>query len=509
MRIAAQNIRNNGIQVVASAFEDCVAKYQNIRSLALYDLFSMYYLPTPSEFDKYSFFKALWEEFGGFRKYVTSKLSGEIVLEPEMLDYAMKKANNTEFTEVLSAFKRYHVANLALRDCFTFSSKTPFKRKSIYKQLKSRVDVSSKVSDNLFKGYNTTVYLEWFNRKPSTKLVGVDLRDLMLEGLAKKVGVSHIDFIAHKRSNKALFIADFSFEDELRLIKFLCNGTITADGDFAEQLNSFVDSHYVSDLSGGSASHVSNIQNDIFLSVLRDMCDRVALFRTQNRMRAVSEFYVTNDFVYFEIDQRSYDTSPSCNVALLPADTRFSAFLVDTVTGAELPVENRLLGVCGELISRSSIMDFGYYIDGLPVKIRSYRKTNGVLREDTEDFFYIEDVHYSDERNSLGELTTKSLIPKVGNSILLDGISDITLTESDVSSFIKTCFETFSDNATDEYVLFVEDCMNALVSMSNGNIGYSLSKFYPSMSDNDVTLAICDAALLFNKLKFRKKVGSM
>lgn len=501
MRIAAMNIRNRGISVSKDTFEKCVAKYQHIRALAMLDLYQMCYQSSPSEFDREEFFTALWQEFKTYRKYMTSAITGAMIYDAKILDYVMAKADDAEFTKVISALKSYLVSNKVLEDCLDFSRRCPFKRKQTSQMLKIRLSVEGEVADKSAKGLCSEYLLELIQREKGKNLVSFDVREAKMQALAERVGVAKVDFKVYKSNNKPLFVRGITFQDELNLFTYLCNGDIKGDGDFGDALNNYIKSYYqVAFLSNGTHNPVA-LSRDVFVRALPSICNMVDAYRKVISSRNARDFYVTEDFVYFEVDPRSYDVANEVSVEVLPAETRLGGHLIDTTTGQDLYVYNIFDGVSGELISETEIIRKGYHIEGLPVCLHKYYIANDKFFDDTSVWYYVCDVRYSADKDTDGEYKTRTLIPKVGNKIgVFTDLGDAaTGHESYIWDYMRDNLVLSVSNMPEEYKDMVADLACSLLYSSAGQEGYQYTKLYGGLSDIEFGIAMIDSANTYHE----------
>lgn len=435
MRRIANDVKQKGIIIVRDEFYSAVSKYQFIRARSIYEMYKGYYLDNPVAFRELDFMSALWEEFREYRKFVTSTMTGEIVLTPETIDYAIIKANDPAFTAIMTSYKNYLIASEALSQYYFFVSRNKFYAKELCRgrvkpfiSVKSGLEVYRGVADKCPNKLGETGMLECFKVDDDRVVVELGYSGVLQSELAKMVDVPTSEINAHLSENTAIFLEGVSFEQEGELLPYLCDGTIEGDTKAGRKLAVLVNSHYTNSNNG---TYVSPLYGDLFTSsneALRTLFD---VFRTEYSECDLQSFYLSNTKAYFTVPETVLEGQCGLRPAKLEAvsaDNMMGEFAFDHSSCTKFNNINLGYGVMGEFISEQDIQINGYAVEALPTTIRfvEYKK-DGSTKEFYAPYYSVADVHYSGDKNEYGEFTTETIAPNAGS--VLSKITPLTKTE--------------------------------------------------------------------------------
>lgn len=435
MRRIATDVRQNGITIVRNDFYSAVHKYQFIKARSIYEMYIGYYLDNPVTFRELDFMSALWEEFREYRKYVTSTMTGEIVLTPEIIDYAIIKANNPAFTSIMTSYKNYLIASEALNQYYFFATRNKFYAKELCKgrvkpsiSVKSGLEVYRGITDKCPNKLGETGMFECFAVDEDREVVELGYAGVLQSELAKRVDVPMNEINTHIADNTAIFIEGISFEQEGELLPYLCDGTIVGDTDAGKRLATLVNSHYTNSNNG---AYVSPLYGDLFTSsdeALRTLFD---VFRSEYSECDLQSFYLTDNKAYFTVPKKvlaeHHGLKPAKREAV-SAENMIGEFAFDHFSCAKFNNINLRYGVMGEFISEGDILANGYAVEALPVTMRfvEYKK-DGTTKEVCSPYYSVADVHYSADKNEHGEFVTDTIEPKAGS--VLSKVAPLTRSE--------------------------------------------------------------------------------
>lgn len=440
MRRIATDVKQKGITIVRDEFYSAVHKYQFIRAKSIYEMYKGYYLDNPVTFRELDFMSALWEEFREYRKYVTSKMTGEIVLTPATIDYAIIKANDPAFTSIMTSYKNYLIASEALSQYYFFATRNKFYAKELCKgrvkpfiSVKSGLEVYRGITDKCPNKLGETGMLECFAVDVDREVVELGYVGVLQSELAKRVDVPTSEINAHISENTAIFLDGVSFEQEGELLPYLCDGTIVGDTDAGRKLDALVNSHYTNSNNG---AYVSPLYGDLFTSsdeALRTLFD---VFRTEYSECDLQSFYLTDNKAYFTVPKKVLEGQCGLKPAKCEAvavESMIGEFAFDHFSCAKFNNINLGYGVMGEFVSEGDILANGYAVEALPVTMRfvEYKK-DGTTKEIYAPYYSVADVHYSADKNEYGEFITDTIAPRAN-----DVLSKVApLTKEDVFSLM-------------------------------------------------------------------------
>ena len=421
MRTAVWAIKTAKLAVDCNLFTEEVTKLHSERAHALYKLFEMAMIISPSRLVEPDFFKALKEVSPeDWKSFIT--VGGMIDFSFPMIDYAIYRAKDEDFRTALEYYRAYKYCDEQLKALASVANSSRKGLTSlkvggtrVYRDIPANMVVTDKL--NYGNKYMKIISLrECVERKPNTFIIDVDIRGCFLKGLAKSVGISENEIIKREYQNKSFFIKGFTFEQEKAVAPALASYLLRADGDYADLLNNAVDTELNSESVQVFGYYNDNVRMRAFIESL-PFCEKsLSTYRKRYGDR-IRYLWVSEEFITLEVTQGYY---PKQDLLLdFRPQKHFGYYLLDAASGMTLPDVNLAKGLQGEYISKTECERRGYAIDGLPVVMYTYVKEKlNRARElyvdtSTELYYSIVDVHYTSEKNVDGEFCTDTLAPLI------------------------------------------------------------------------------------------------
>lgn len=521
MRVSVNALGSAKLAIDNALFTDVVCKLQSERSAALYDLYLMGMISSPSVIVLPDFRKALSQQSADDFKFLISR-DGKLLMTQEMMGYAILMAKDEDFKKALSLYKCYDFVSSQLTSLKTKVqdslanglAKVTFGGVGVVKGISAKIGITDKFIYN--NGYMSCVALrDCVVRRPKTRIIDIDLRGEYLKGLAEVVGVPAKEILNRASSNQSIFIKGLTFEEEKTVAEALSRGDIVPNGDFADLLNKAIIEARNSEQAQALHFASDTVRQNTFYKALS--------LRFQTMENARKEFerfnprviWVSEQFVTLEVEQ-GFFPKPDVIIDYRPR-MQTGYFLYDNHAKQSLSKENLISGICGELVSEETVKSQGYYTEGFPVTINSSRLVrysgNWAVSTTESKYYYLQDVYYSDERNNNGELISKNIIPVVGEYDKKTGIhleiSDLTfddifkcykvdsisgLVEVFLSKKLNLTFNYFDLISEEEYKKLVVKCLiNYIICEVNSErsdfVDIDLNKYSPDV----IRYACCEA----------------
>lgn len=415
MFISANEVNELGVDVAQRAFFDTVEKYQRIRGMALYDLYVMSYTNSPSVFDESSFLECLLQEHKNLVRYLISQMSGKLLLTPQMVDYAIAKAKISgadadeiaDFCKVMTIYGTYLRSQNTLTELTTAYNKVKFRRNRM-QHFPSRIKVTLEgLVTSTTPIVSCNAFGEYVTHYADEQLIVYDVRHKRWLLLAKKLGISQLIINESIKNNTALYIKGVSRDIELALFDELLHGDIRCDGFYGNKLAAFVNAHYNytdEDNTRKYIRYIPDLARAVYAEFAEEINDDIEDFKATRNQWKIAPLQVMTNYVLFkekkhdgvESDLAPYMGLVSIYEPKLAYEKRWSPFAVDYVTGTSLPPENRILGICGELIPITEVKKQGYAVMGIPAAIHKYQISPlGEVEDTVVYYYYVADVYYN------------------------------------------------------------------------------------------------------------------
>lgn len=507
MNYSAKHLKDDGIELDKALVEAELAKQHKRMNNSIYKIYQKIPLSSCSVFDQKVFAKCLWYEFSAYRGYLTSQATSEIIFTQSMIKYAMLKAEDAKFSEVMSFYLSYLDARNRIDTIERAVEKSRTKSSTTY-ILKPNFTMTGGFSDTSILQLNDLSILPCIKRKPNTRITSINTSEELRKNLCKVLKIPDEQYIQYKLNNRALFLTQVTFADELEFIFDIMNGTIELDGDFGKLVNDYNSRIFKEEAEKNINSKSKNtfVIESLSTVVFKESLEtRVDLARKEREISTAlggRTIYATKTSIYFE-------TPTSTNYELEPylGDTLdLGLYVLDYLSGQQFQKANLLLGLMGEFIAKKDAIDRGYIVTGSPVKLHKFDIPNGVLKDYKCEFCSISDVYYPDEvSNSCGGTVKQNLKPLVGvnsrynfNLIPLDSVYrkyKVTSTANLVKYISEYAVCSFKDiQDAHQYNLLVSELTCALMYAECGLTLYEfVYKKYKTVSEDLFKMAVFDA----------------
>lgn len=510
MKIAVQKLNANGITISKELLEKSLLKYNSIFSNESYKLYDLGYISSPSEFNKSEFLKAVYQQFPNSKDLLISNITGELVLDSDLISYAILKLNNKEFSVVMESFKKIVESNEAIENLSSLYTKLSIKKKTSV-VIKPRLSVSNTLADYSTYKLDGFGIMDCFERQEDTHLVKVCINEILLKYLCFEVGISEDCYNKYKLTGKSFFIDGLTAGQELNFINYLLNGVIKPDGKFGKELEDVLLSYYSKLFSSNNPRFsCDKFEATIFIKALDEVLMYTKAERAKIESIGGSELYVTDKEIIFEVPNIISEKNWSC---FNDNKLMVGNYVMDYVTHEELSKCNNLLGICGEYIKKSDVEELGYFPLCQPVKLHYMSKSGAKLKDSTFEYYPISRVLYNDDKDENGNYVSRSLVPVI--------LEDFVISFSDISSVYnkfgvsnknelfksirKNLVQTFTvDTSIVTYTNLITDLVCALIYADCGYPDYDLvMDNYMFITDDIYNKACFEAEEVYKEISAR------
>lgn len=500
MRLSATSINNRGVKLSVTKLKECAFELNSKVGKALYVLYDMGYLSSPSAFNRETVLKGLLQEFPSDVSILMSNMDGNFNIDSLRIRHGLLATNNESFRSVIKVVYSYYRNSEELEIINKLLCNKSISNKTDY-AFNPKISVSESV-------INFRCPVDLNSRAVQSCLVpdmGYEFKEyklshLVVLGLCRKVGVPDEVFQSHNTSGKAIFLKGLSLSDEADLINPLIKGDLPTSGEFASLLESSIFSYY-KDIMEDSSVRYGRMAYDaeIYSICFKDRMDYVA--RLRKTMQAVGgiEYLLTQTSIVYQV--------PSGTLSVKRKEFNWDTignFILDWGTASELHKVNLIEGVSGEFISEKYCTGMKYKKTGAPTMLKSVVNLgNGEIRVDTLPYYNIINVR---------DASDSEIPPLMGRryQFVFSDISEVLskfgarsqeeLTEGlykkVITSFSLTCLDS-------EYRLLVSDLAVGLIFMDCGYPEFKSLVSNKSFITKDIFYKACyDADMLFKSLGF-------
>lgn len=421
MYTVASDLRN-GIEIDVVRYKDTFSKYSCILGDACLRLYNSYYLSSPSQLDEREVKQALMQEFPEFCQYLREYSTGIYTWSAEMLLYAQYKTRGLpraeEFAEVLTAFSDALRAKESLALLNELGMRVSFNSNKP-KIIKPRFSTGEWLKDLSVFNCNLPVIMEIAKRNEGTTIIEVDTRQYLRDYLITDyMGVSE-EALKNATSSNAFFIKGLTRSEELNILYLIVTNAVDCDTKFGKAYSRKRMKEVAKNFEDKRLIRQVPFESLVFQETRDKRNVIISKERAKYKELGCRSFFIDPYRVYFEVKE-SYSTGSS-SVAEKPESGKFA---IDYVTGKPFQYFNLLDGIVGEYISDVEVTKRGYFVTVPPVAIKSIRIDDGVPRVSSQWYYPIHGVLYNDNRNSAGELISKTLEPSVGHRVYLRSVPE-------------------------------------------------------------------------------------
>lgn len=517
MREASMYLNTNGIAISKERFDKVYTYYSGLFAKACYKLYDLGYLSSPSEFDveelRSSYFTSndFKDKIGIFENYN----EGVYMLNWRVAEYALSVYKDDEdFVEVTKSLRDVLKAKEALTALDLAYTKVNLKKKAQV-VVTPRLNVSSTVENCSQVPLDNFALQECFVRTEDTHLVYFDTRDEVIKLLCKKIGMQDDEYNQHILSGQSFFLDGISAKEEYNYVDLIMSCDLNLTGKYGKKLQKYITNYYQTNAQQLKA-RISCIkfEDKIFIECLNSRIERIREKRREVKSLGGRDFYVTKDYVIFEIPNFCNDRKES----YFENGFIVGNYAMDYLTYEELDKVNCLLGLAGEYISKDDVKALGYQAFGKPIIMHRFsRNSKGELKDSVKEYYPIYNVSMLTEATKDMELLRqKTLKPKVGSEIEVI-FSDIQVfyqqfgvtSKSDLFKEIRASvledyeltFGTSLQVGKKSYSSLVSDLTCALIFMECGYPDYELCfDSYEFVTDEIYLKACYDATIKFKQI---------
>lgn len=394
MRVACNNINARGITIDMGQFKSVYSKYQGLYATSCYKLYDLGYTTVPSIFRIKDFKRAFFDAFPDCVDLFRSNTKCTMDFSYKRAEYALcvlksKSETDTDCIEVLTIFKDLLKSEEAISALTNLRYKLKASNKGV-STIKSGLCVTTKIHNKSNVLLDNFAVVECIQREADTALVKCDTRNLLIEGVCREIGLTDIEIKEHYKSGEGFFVRGISSSDERNFTSYIISGDVLLDGKYGNKLQEFIKKYYADNFGTLKAGQsCMSFEENVFIKTLQIRSEKVAEMRNLYSGVGCKDFYVTSDYVLFEIKT----SVPPEQTPFLGASINVGTYALDWVTKQELSKLNNLKGLIGEYMPEEYVVEKGYKVTSLPVQLFvATRGTAGKLNIKPVNYYPIYNV---------------------------------------------------------------------------------------------------------------------
>lgn len=328
--------------------------------------------------------------------YLTSSSNGFVSLSLTVIEYFILCTSSSEARQVMQLYYYVKLAYLLQVTIDRILCKSRVQKSKDDFIGKVKYSTGTKIVDKSPLALNDIDYSYLLYRDKDTNLYTYDLREFILEELARYVGVSEADILQHKSLNKSFFCEGLSFKDEAKIVDLLITRHTYYTGKFSHLLRDKLVSHYSlnKDIAKYTKMGCDDFGDEFYRFILDKLCDKVKQVRTSLGDNYIDEFSVGKYNVTFLVTKdSSLITEPK------HWETMYfvGSLALDYSTSKEFPMHIKFMGYSGEFIKESLINTNTCKKLGLPVILEgvSYYPLYRVVYADSNYDSVYKDINFA------------------------------------------------------------------------------------------------------------------
>lgn len=359
MRIASQNVNNNGVMVSKSKMLDAFERYIKQYNRMCESLYDLGYLSTPTYFYEDEFWSIFFEEYKNYTLRFLNTHTGAMNYSINQIKYIVKTVDNDSANSILNIVIKLLEAKQAISDFNKFNKAVKFQKKKDVITCKANISVSTSVY-NRNKIPLDSQYVQECFFFDDKKVVKLNYSIIVLKTLLRGIGID--DNISE--SDTSVLLGDgFTVKDDCLYLNDIIEGKIRGTGKYADLLHDKVENYYNTYYSTRTTvSQCLDYADDNFIKAIPACISYINDYR-KTLPKGYSEVYVTSSEVWFQLDE------PCQEVLDENKDIYVGEFLFDYSSHSDISIVSRLLGFSGEYIYAYDKDISKYNIFGFPVNM--------------------------------------------------------------------------------------------------------------------------------------------
>ena len=252
------------------------------------------------------------------------------------------------------------------------------------KQIKPKITVGGSIHCNGKLPLDAPIVLQMFERTAGSRLVEIDTRHIFVKYLCKFADIDEAIFEKYMTENKALFVKELTFKQELDYLKEIVNLEVELTGDYGKVLHDKIVQYNAENFNKDAI--VYTVLYKINLDSIDERCAETEKARKVYGTGFIRNFYVTFDKTYIEISSAGED------IKNIYSYSKYGNYVVDYLTGEALHPYNLFEGYNGEFISEADVKKYGYKTFGLPVPLITDVVNGNILTANYYPSYVVTDV---------------------------------------------------------------------------------------------------------------------
>lgn len=359
MRIAAQKINNNGIEVSRTKVRLTTEKYVKQYGQVCQSLYDMGFIPSPMYFDSDEYASCLFQEFPEIVTLCRNITTGAISLSDKQISYVMRVLGSQHkaygaLSDGMSALQ----AAQALSDINSFLDKVRFKKKSDLLSCKASLAVSNRVFSSSKIPMDSPYLRECFYVQAGKSIEEFNYSIEIFYEVLNNLGICGSPGV----DDDSFFLGDgFTVGDDCYYMPQLISGDIKGDGKYAGLLHDAVENYYSEYYrTRTTVAECLKYEEQMFINAIPASIARINEFRKLHP--DYEEFFVDSQKVYWLVD-----SAPSLSSGVVTERDIYIGEDISNIGRTAVPTLNRLLGYSGQFLYRfdDDINDFE--VSGMPV----------------------------------------------------------------------------------------------------------------------------------------------
>lgn len=373
------------LKITDSRLRKLWERYNSTFQIALFQLYDLGYLSTPSMLDEKEVREVLFKNFQDSAGYLVQKKDGIIdIKNVKLLWYSYYKSKDSIYKKYILMVIELMQARNKVVACSEFIKRAKKRRTKqgeycyIYTLNVARWGEKNRgryeflreldfMRDMLSEGY---------------LLYEIDIRKIVYSFLEKELGV--------KPSKKSIFVEGLSREQEIDLIQEIIQGNIEVETKqgrlLKDKIKEFQDKKRQ---RGVSKSYYNYLITQNLWGFYKYM--------TSNQKKDYENCY-TGESVIMQRKREEKENESFSWLNHERGEVPLGSFVYDRFVGKEMPLINRLKGYSGEFIKRENLEEKGYKVRGLPIRLIEYINPD-TLEERVGEYYPLYCVCYNDVGN--------------------------------------------------------------------------------------------------------------
>lgn len=367
MRESCFEVNKTGIVLDKLKMEEATCEYAKQYSRGCYLLWSLGYSSSSSYFDVSDFLATMPLEYLNMMK---NKTTGELVLTYEMIDFILCRSMHSEvynipdeYTSVLRIVRDIFEAEKALTDFANLSKTVRIPKRTSDIPVKTYLTVSSSVLNSGKAPTDSPFIWRLIKINHDEEFYELSFILPVIENVCKKINYPMDKLKAHRDNNESVFLGrGFTFDDDIRFFKLIHSGAIEGESRAGKRLFRYISDYYEKFYNENTTCAVCiRFEHQNFMDSIDDCIEYVRNKKEICRLKGYTIKYVNTFNIVYVRKKEGVDS-------VVPIESMFvGSFCFDNSSGERLAVENQLMGMSGEYVSKYSVKHKEYEALGLSV----------------------------------------------------------------------------------------------------------------------------------------------